>query len=244
MKKTVLFIILGLVTVFCICLGTIIHMGGVAKVFNKGYSISFEDYDEEAEPDEIVNGKYAISEKLDPFTSIRIDSRIMSITIEEGPEFAIEGAYNKTFLKPNISVSGNKLEIRQAQQKKKINTGSQSCKVTITVPSGTKLDNLNIDCNVGDIRLREFSAGDIDIDTNVGEIDIRRVEFDNIDCDTNVGEISINPVKDLDDYDISVSTDVGEVRVDGRSYKRSYNSHGKGTGKIRLDTNVGEINVK
>ena len=45
MKKTVLFIILGLVTVFCICLGTIIHMGGVAKVFNKGYSISFEDLD-------------------------------------------------------------------------------------------------------------------------------------------------------------------------------------------------------
>lgn len=242
MKKTILFVILGLVTVFCICFGTVMHMGGFSRVFNKGFHISIN---EDEEPDEIVNGKYAISEKLDAFTSIRIDARIMSITIEEGPEFAIEGAYNKTFLKPNISVSGNQLEVKQAQQKKtKFNTGSQTCRITITIPSNTKLDKLDIDCNVGDIKLRELAAGDISIDTNVGEIDVRRVTFDNIDCTSNVGEVSVNPVKDLDDYDITASTDVGEVRVDGHSYKRSYNSRGKGSGKIRIDTNVGEINVK
>lgn len=245
MKKTIVFIIIGLVTVFCICFGTVMHMGGFAKVFNKSYAVSFIDTDDEEGAEKSVDGKYAISEKLDAFSSIRIDARIMSITIEDGPEFAIEGTYNKTFLKPEISVSGDKLEVRQAQMKKsKFNTGSQNCKLTITIPGSTKLDKLDIDCNVGDIRIREISAGDINIDTNVGEIDVNKVDFDNIDCNSNVGEIDINPVKDLDDYDISVSTDVGEVRVDGRSYKRSYNSHGKGSGKIRLDTNVGEIKVK
>lgn len=241
MKKTILFVILGLVTVFCICFGTVMHMGGFSRVFNKGFHISIN---EDEEPDEIVNGKYAISEKLDAFTSIRIDARIMSITIEEGPEFSIEGAYNKTHLKPIISVNGGKLEVKQQERKPKMNTGSQTCRITITIPSNTKLDKLDIDCNVGDIKLRELAADDISIDTNVGEIDIRRVTFDNIDCTSNVGEVSVNPVKDLDDYDITASTDVGEVRVDGHSYKRSYNSRGNGSGKIRIDTNVGEINIK
>ena len=241
MKKTILFIIIGVVTVFCICFGTVKHLGGDKNVFNKGFHISLNG---DEDTDEVVNGKYAISDKLEAFSSIMIDAKVMSITIAEGSEFSIEGAYNKTHLKPIISVNGGKLEVKQQERKPKMNTGSQTCRITITIPSNTKLDKLDIDCNVGDIRLRELSAGDISIDTNVGEIEVRRVSFDSIDCTSNVGEISVDPVNDLDDYDITASTDVGEVRVDGHSYKRSYNSRGKGSGKIRIDTNVGEINVK
>ena len=79
---------------------------------------------------------------------------------------------------------------------------------------------------------------------NVGEIDVRNVVFNELRSNNNVGEISINPVSNLDDYDISASTDVGEVRIDGRNYKKSYNSHGNGRKKIRIDTNVGEINIR
>ena len=243
MKKTIFFIVLGLVTVFCICYGTVRHLGGYRHFFNKGFSITIEDDDEEEE--EKVNGKYALNDKLEAFSSIRIDARIMTINIEEGPEFSIDGIYNKTYLKPLISVDGGRLEVKQQHQKKqRMNAGNQTCKVTITVPSNTKLNKLDIDCNVGDIKLRDFTADDINIDTNVGEIDVRDVDFDTVKCDTNVGAITVYPVKNLDDYDISVSTDVGEVRVGGHSYKRNYNSHGKGTGRIHLDTNVGEINVK
>jgi hypothetical protein len=79
---------------------------------------------------------------------------------------------------------------------------------------------------------------------NVGEIDVRNIDFEDIRCNNNVGEISINPVADIDEYDISASTDVGEVRVDGHNYKKSYNSRGNGKRKIKLDNNVGEINIR
>lgn len=243
MKKTILFVVLGLVTVFCICYGTVRHLGGLKHVFNQGFFISIEDEDDDT--DDKVSGKYAINDKLEAFSSIRIDARIMTVVIEEGSEFAIEGMYNKTYLKPIVGVDGKRLEVKQTQQKRsRMNAGSQTCRVTITIPSNTKLDEIDIDSNVGDIKLRDVTAKEINIDTNVGEIDVRKVDFDSIKCDANVGEITVYPVRDLGEYDISVSTDVGEVRVDGHSYKRSYNSHGRGSGRIHLDTNVGEVNVK
>ena len=117
--------------------------------------------------------------------------------------------------------------------------------MVITIPSGTHLSNIDINASVGDIRLRELNADDIEIDLNVGAIDVRKVQFNTIECDNNVGEISIEPAADLDEYTMSLSTDVGEVRVDGQSYRRSYNSKNDGrTKKIKADTNVGEINIR
>ena len=68
--------------------------------------------------------------------------------------------------------------------------------------------------------------------------------FDNVSIDNNVGEVSVYTAANLDDYDISLSTDVGEVNVEGRSFKRSYNQHGNGNKKIKVKTDVGEINLK
>ena len=238
MKKTILLIVLGILTVFCICYGTAKHMGGINP-------FSRSSWIEDDSEDEMVNGKYAIDQKLAGFSELRIDARVMSITIEEGPEFSVEGSYNKTYLKPFIELKNNVLEIKQAEQKKsKINTGSQTCRLVITVPSNAKLDRIKIDSNVGDIKVRELTAREIDIDTNVGQIDVRKVDFEECKCNSNVGEVEINPVKSIDEYNMSLSTDVGQVNVGGNSFKRSYNSRISGNMKIKVDTNVGEIKVK
>ena len=244
MKKTLLLIVLGLITVFCICFGTYRYLGGFKSIFKDGeINISFDDDDKEDEVSD-ASGKYSIDEKLEKFSAIKIDTAVMGITIEEGKDFKIESSYNKEYLKPQFSISGGKLNITQARRKNGIKAGSQNCRVIITIPSGSSLSSIDINSNVGDVKLRELKAENIGIDLNVGEIDIRNVDFSDIDCNNNVGEITINPIDSLDEYDISISTDVGDVRVDGRSYKRSYNSRGNGHKKIKANTNVGEINVK
>lgn len=248
MKKTILLLAMWLVTVFCICYGTYKHLGGFKSVFKDGgIHITFDDdadynaYD--AEKDE--SGKYTIDENLEEFSSIKIDAAVMGLTIEQGNSFKIESTFNKEYLRPEFSVKGNKLTLSQPKRKQHgINAGSQNCRVVITIPSGTHLTNIDIDSNVGDVKLRKLDAEDIDIDLNVGEISVREVKFDHIDCNTNVGEVSIYPEDDIDDYSLSLSTDVGEVRVDGHSYKKSYNSKGKTGKKIKADTNVGEIKIK
>ena len=244
MKKSILLIVLGIITVFCICYGTYKHLGGFGRMFKDGgFHISFDD-DDEYDNEEVSGGKHSFDEKLEKFSSIKIDAAVVGITIEQGDEFRIESTFNKESLRPKFSVNGNQLRVVQgARNQHGINMGSQNCRMVITIPSGTRLSSIDIDSNVGDVRLRELDAEDIDIDLNVGEIDVRNVVFTNIDCNNNVGEISINPLDNLDDYDISASTDVGEVRVDGRNYKKSYNSRGNGHKKIKVDTNVGEINI-
>lgn len=244
MKKTVLLIALGIITIFCICYGTYKHLGGFGRMFKDGgINISFDD--EEVDNNEVHGGKNSYDEKLESFSSIKIDAAVMGITIEQGDDFRIESSFNRESMRPKFSVNGNKLVVSQGARKQHgINMGSHECRLVITIPSGTSLSGIDIDSNVGDVRLRELEAEEIDIDLNVGEIDVRNVVFNELRSNNNVGEISINPVSNLDDYDISASTDVGEVRIDGRNYKKSYNSRGNGHKKINVNTNVGEINIR
>ena len=56
MKKTVLLIALGIITIFCICYGTYKHLGGFGRMFKDGgINISFDD--EEVDNNEVHGGK-------------------------------------------------------------------------------------------------------------------------------------------------------------------------------------------
>jgi hypothetical protein len=242
MKKTIFLVALGIITVFCICYGTVKHMGGMKNVFGDcGIHFSFDD-DCDLEED---NGKFSLNQKLEKFSELDIDVRIMALTIQEGTDFAIESSFNKSYLKPVLEVRGNTLKISQQNFRSiGLNAGNQTCRVLLTIPSGTSLGSLNVSSNVGDVRLRDFNAEKIDLNLNVGEVTIRNVDFNDFICSNNVGEISVDPVADINDYDMKLSTDVGEISVDGHSYKRSYNTRGTAGKKISVDTNVGEINIK
>ena len=242
MKKTIFLVALGVITVFCICYGTVKHMGGMKNVFGDcGIHFSFDD-DCDLEED---NGKFSLNQKLEKFSELDIDVRIMALTIQEGTDFAIESSFNKSYLKPVLEVRGNTLKISQQNFRSiGLNAGNQTCRVLLTIPSGTSLGSLNVSSNVGDVRLRDFNAEKIDLNLNVGEVTIRNVDFNDFNCSNNVGEISVDPVADINDYDMKLSTDVGEVYVDGHSYKRAYNTRGTAGKKISVDTNVGEINIR
>lgn len=250
MKKTIFFIILGVLTVGCIIFGSVYHVsGGFRNLKRMGFFVS-DDWDDDGTynwhfgisgDDEESNG--SIDQKLESFKSISIDSSIMEIRIEEGDNFNIRGSWNKDWLRPEVEVKNGTLDIRQ-KLKRHYNNGSNKCRITISVPAGTVLKDINIQSNVGEIQFRKINAGDIDIDLNVGEIDLNDVSFDSVIINNNVGEVSVDSTVKLDDYDISLSTDVGVVEVNGRSYKRSYNQHGNGKKKVRINTNVGEVTLR
>ena len=252
MKKTVLLIILGLVTVGCIIYGTVRHVGGGLKALRNmgvfeidddedgGFDFGFHwDYDSEEGSD----SKLSINQTLEKFSSIRIDSAVMDLTIEEGPEFKIGSSFNKVYLRPSYSVKNGVLEVIQ-QKKKGGYTGNNNCRVVITIPSGNDLSHIDINSNVGDVKIRELPVDKIDVTVNVGEIDIRRTDFAKLNAETNVGEIDIDSDGNLDEYSIDVSTDIGELSVGHKTYRHHYNSHVSGSKKISAKTNVGEINIR
>lgn len=250
MKKTIFLIILGVVTIGCIIYGTLYHIGGGLKNLKRsgfivtddgkdgGFSFHF-DFDD----DEETNDEHNLNQKLQAFSKIKIDSAIMEIRIEEGNDFYISSNWNRDWLRPELSVNNGVLNVIQKSNRKN-KAGTNNCRVTITVPADTKLGDIDIDSNIGEIKLRKLEAEDVSINLNVGEISLRDVNFENVTIDNNVGEVSVDTDANLDDYDISLSTDVGQVNYNGRSYKRSYNQNGSGKNRIKINTNVGEINVK
>ena len=234
MKKAVFFIVLVAITLFCIFYGTSKHVGNLKHVFK-------DDYEEE---NKVFTEKNLINETFQSFSKIDLNAAIMEVTIEEGSDFKVEGSYNKESLKPEIIVRNGTLVLTQKGTRNGSNPGINKCKVVITLPRQAALDSVQINSNVGDIKLADFIANEIGINLNVGEIEVRNVSFDKIRCANNVGKVSIKSAASIKDYEISASTDVGGVRIDGHSYKRSYNQQGKGSKRIKVDTNVGEINIR
>lgn len=247
MKKSILFIILGVVTLGCIIYGSVKYVGGGIKSLKQyGISIETDDFDDDSDIREVFPEKNSsINRVLDSFSSIKIDVSIMDLTVEEGKEFKVNGFFNRDYLNPSVSVENGVLEVKQLKKRVfGLPAGNNSCRMVITIPSGTSLSDVNISSNVGDIKIRDLNAKDLDLECNVGEISVRKVNFEELNCNTNVGEIDIYQNGNLEEYTIKVNTDVGEVTVDGSSYKRSYNSKGSTSKRIIASTNVGEINLR
>ena len=234
MKKVIFYVVLAAITIGCIFYGLRKNVGEIR------FGLHGEDGTEQTSS----IGKFQVSQVFDGFSEIEVNAGVMELVIEEGAAFKVEGPYNREYLKPEIRLNNGVLNVIQKGKKRTINAGSIKCRLVITIPSGTCLDSVYINTNVGDVKLKEIEAKSIDINVNVGEIDVRRVDFETICCESNVGEISINPREGIDDYAITASTDVGEVNVDGRSYKRSFNQRGSDNKKIKAKANVGEINIK
>ena len=241
MKKNTLLIILGLITILCIIFGSVKHIGGGIKALREWGISEYDDWDDSDKNDS--ESKSSFNQTLEAFSEIKMNTGIAEVKIEEGNQYQIECNFSKSWLKPSFSVKNGTLEISQQRKKGPTLGGNHVCRITLKVPSGTKLDKININSNVGDLKLRDISAEKIDLNLNVGEVTVRRVDFTKLDVNNNVGEISIEPVDDIANYDISIETDVGDVSVDGRSYKRNYASKGNGNKKIKAQTNVGEVRI-
>ena len=244
MKKTVFLIILGVVTAGCICWGTLRNVYGYAEEKN-------------------TDNNKTINQTLESFSAINIDAGVMAIVIEEGSEFKIEGHANRKYLMPEISVNRGNLEIKQNKKKPRFSTGYENSRVIITIPGGTELRSIDVDTSVGDLKLNDIVAEDLDLEVDVGKITINNVafstlrvennigdvrltpegDFNSVEINNNVGEISVYPKENIKDYKVSLSTDVGDIDVEGQHYKNSYNSSGSSNKKITVNTNVGAINI-
>lgn len=227
MKKTYILIIVGLITIGCIIFGSYRHLG--FRRMEKGSDNEFT-----------TTGESSLS--LQDFSSIKIDTHVTAIRIQEGDTFHIKSTYNRESLKPNCEVTDGRLNISQKYYQK--SPFYQACKLYITVPSDTKLASIEIDSDVGDVEIRNLAGDKCKIDLNVGKIELSKSNFDEILVDNNVGEISISMNNDLSEYSLDLSTDVGEISVADNSYKQQYKSKANSSKRIVVDNNVGEIRVR
>lgn len=260
-KAAILFV-LTIITVVCIIVGTTRFTGNVkSNIKNslKEHGITINgfdwdwDFDDEDDFIEIegkdgkdgntsVRGAKSVFSNLDAFTNLKIDAKVMSVTIKNGDKFNYCCRYNKDKLKPEVTNENGTLKIVQNGYKN--NNGNLKCNLEITVPRYTQLDDVCLELNVGEINLEGFDCDTLKVTNNVGEIDIEDINFEELEAKTNVGELSIRTMSSLDEYKINAETNIGELRIGNKDYRHSYSQNGSTSKRINAVTNVGEVSVR
>ena len=246
MKKTAYLTTLAIITVACIILGSVYHIGGWVG-FGIGTFFDFISFDDDYKDSGSRWNRVTYSENIDTFDKIEIDTSVMDITIKEGDNCHLE--YDCVeYMEPDFSVKNDVFKLKQPS---KPHWGrNNKCKMTLTIPSGTGLSITDIVSDVGDININntesrnisiESDVGDINIESctfetseiegDVGNIDIKKSSLGKSDIETNTGEITI---KDCEFKDIEVYNDIGNVDLNTSYHISNYD--------IELTTDLGSIN--
>ena len=254
MKRTTYVIILAIVTIFCIIFGAYINLKhsasgmkkagkAVSKAFTRDYLdadddlFDYDDYDDDDDAMEFD------SEALSAFDVVSVEGSVLALVISRGSSYSIDARYNNPRLQPEYSLNNGRLRISQKRKIRRL-VGNSKCKVTITVPYGVTLDKLDVDVDVGAIELSGFDVDTASISTDVGAISVNRVDFKDMIIKSDVGAVSIELLDDVEKYDINASSDIGSIVVNDESVKRRYNQAGSNGKRLKLNTDVGGIEIK
>ena len=261
MKKNIFLIILTLVTIFCIILGATHHLGiprkGISSigssirrglhsgVFHFGFDYEEDDSEDDQEDFdfETEDPKSFDIEIIGEFKELDVDLNVGGLKIERGNKWEISSKYSHSYLKPVYTLKDGKLSIKQPgyiNQK----MGSKKCNIVITVPFGTELDKVHLNMDIGATELSGFDIKKGSINTDVGAISISNVNFNDLSLNSDVGAVSIELVDDLENYDINITSSIGGIVVDGNNVKRRYSQKGDKDKRLRINTDVGGVEVK
>ena len=262
MKKTTYLIIISIITIVCVIAGSIYHIGGFRipgfsnKSDTKFTSIELDDGSVSADT---VN--------LDKFSDIDMDLQVMDVTIQKGDSLGISYECSKKEYVPTIDVKDDVLTVKQ-KVKNKINIGNvKRCKMILTVPDDIDIENIEISTDVGDIKIDdvngdaftlESDVGDmklagitgeeLSINTDVGDVKLEECSFDNAEISGHTGDVKVEGVDDLSKYTMDFETDLGDVKVNGKNYKKQYSEKASSGDSekeqsLTISTNIGDIVV-
>ena len=204
--------LLTVVTVICIIIGCVLHLGFGFSGRGNGKMKS----------DEIATER---------FKKISLELDAGDVRIRKGKSFNVSYRYPSNSL-PEIKVSGDKLVVKQKM--KNIHLNDLDCSLTITVPEGEELEGIDGDMDVCSLEINGFlfdTSSEIDITTDVGSIEFGDCTFGNLKIDADVGNILFDACTfkrltangDVGDIEINkctfdsadCKTDTGSIKISG-----------------------------
>ncbi|MBO6215262.1 MAG: DUF4097 family beta strand repeat protein [Lachnospiraceae bacterium] len=102
---------------------------------------------------------------------------------------------------------------------------------------------LTVDADMGNIEGSNISAATASFNADMGNVDISELSSNNLKAEVNMGNIEVSFANDIDDYNIALSTDVGNVSVNGKSSSKSFSQAGTG-GNISIISDMGNISLE
>ncbi|MCR5145175.1 MAG: DUF4097 domain-containing protein [Lachnospiraceae bacterium] len=183
MKRTIYLVTISIITVLVIILSTGIRSGKMlGNVLSDGFGwIGNEKH----------NSKDNIKEAqtLEAFENVEIDTTASDIRIVYGDNFSYTYKGEKKLL-PNFSVENNTLKIVENSSSSMdfgFDFDSIKCRTTITIPDGTKLENIKAKSSAGNIDIDDINAENIDINMSAGNVTLDNVNIKEADLKLSAG---------------------------------------------------------
>ena len=148
------------------------------------------------------------------FEDVQVRLNLANLTVERGDIFRLHGHHNNTALL--IDESGGTLRITSQGRRGVggINIGfigtSQEGHLTLTIPHGVSLADLDITLNAGNINIRDIEAQQAHLTSDLGNINATRVHFSDTRIESSVGNVDISGMLL---GDARVASDLGNVAV-------------------------------
>ncbi|MCR5793669.1 MAG: DUF4097 domain-containing protein [Lachnospiraceae bacterium] len=139
-----------------------------------------------------------------------IDMDAADIDIIYGDSLGISHNYPEKY-KPSISCDQNKLSVTQEMKVTNLNS-IEGYKITITLPVGTTLKDLNMKIDAGDIKIEEVAFERSDISVDAGNLNIKKASLGDLSIDADLGNIELDGVS-FDNG--TIDADCGNIDVDG-----------------------------
>lgn len=207
-----------IIKIFAICLAIVIIFNIFSAIISVFTSIFDFDFNGNLE------GKN-FHQVYDNVNKIKLDSFSSNITVKQGDSFEVLVTNMKNKFSCNVINETLKIEERNKSWFKNNADGI----IVITVPTGVKLDELDIEVGAGKIRIENIMAQNFDIDQGAGKIEIVDSKFDKTDIDGGAGKIEVSS-SELNNLDLDAG--VGEVNLNASI-----------TGNSKIDCGVGSIEI-
>lgn len=218
-----------------------------------GLRIDFKNRTMETAPKELVKGSYTPEgpEKL------LIDADVANVTVQPGDGWAVEYALEQ---EPEITEENGVLTFRDSP-KNTVNIGVNNTPeqhINVTVPAEIALEleldvgdvtignltftDLSVETDVGDVKLENVTAsGNLEAESDVGNVTMSKATANSVTAISDVGDLDLNFTGSLADYALMVTTDTGDVTVDGMKQGKMYSTGG--SIPVFLKTDTGDITV-
>ena len=194
--------------------------------------------------------------------NIRIESSVGDIRVFEtdGDEILIEAKKVTERFTCELG-ENNTIEIRNKNTRTFIfNLFRHSPSIYIYIPKDVKLDVVNMELGVGDLRMEHLTASELNVDNGEGDIrltgcEIFSTEFDlgigdirmedfrmgDIEAESGIGDIRLELNGDIDDYEIEIDNGIGDNEINGKS-RKNYEA-GKPKYEISCDSGIGDVKI-
>ncbi len=141
-------------------------------------------------------------------------------------------------------------ELKEEDQTISIETGSKKwgssnkkSSLVITVPEDYVFEILDISMGVGSGEVLGINAKDAVIETGVGSFKVERMKCEVCRIEAGVGEVKADFAMAPEDCSLVLEKGIGEVKVNGESYKESEWKRKNAKADLNLECGIGSIKV-